>query len=209
MTTAAERLAALESEMKACRRCPLAEARTRVVPGEGPVNAEVLFIGEAPGFNEDRQGRPFVGQAGQLLTELLQSIGLRREDVYITNVVKCRPPNNRDPLPNEIAACRPWLEAQLQVLAPLVICTLGRHSMARYFKASISRIHGQPAKIGEVWVMPFFHPAAALHNQALRPALFEDFQKLPALLERARAERRAKATAAPEPPPEPKQLSLF
>jgi uracil-DNA glycosylase family 4 len=209
MTIPAQTLALLEERMKACRKCPLAETRTRVVPGEGPADAEVLFIGEAPGFNEDRQGRPFVGQAGQLLTELLQSIGLRREDVYITNIVKCRPPNNRDPMPNEIEACRPWLEEQLEVLSPLVICTLGRHSMARYFKASISRIHGQPAKMGEVWVMPFFHPAAALHNQALRPALFEDFQKLPDLLEQARGERRAKPAAPAEPSPEPKQLSLF
>ncbi|GIW08708.1 MAG: uracil-DNA glycosylase [Dehalococcoidia bacterium] len=209
MTTRAEALALLEDRMKDCQKCPLAQTRTRVVPGEGPVDAELVFIGEAPGFNEDRQGRPFVGQAGQLLTELLQSIGLRRQDVYITNIVKCRPPNNRDPMPNEIEACRPWLESQLEVLAPLVICTLGRHSMGRYFKMSISRIHGQPAKFGDVWVMPFFHPAAALHNQALRPALFADFQKLPALLDQARAERRAKSTPVKEPPPEPKQLSLF
>jgi DNA polymerase len=209
MTPAAERLATLEASMKDCRRCPLAQTRTRVVPGEGPVTAELLFVGEAPGYHEDRQGRPFVGPAGQLLTELLQSIGLRREDVYITNVVKCRPPNNRDPLPSEIETCRPWLEAQLEVLSPLVICTLGRHSMARYFKSSISRIHGQPAKVDAVWVMPFFHPAAALHNQALRPALFDDFQKLPTLLEQARAERRAASAPPTERPPEPKQLSLF
>ncbi|MFN8534670.1 MAG: uracil-DNA glycosylase [Dehalococcoidia bacterium] len=199
-------LAALEASMKDCQRCPLAQTRTLVVPGEGPVDAEILFIGEAPGFNEDRQGRPFVGQAGQFLGELLQSIGLDRAPVYITNIVKCRPPNNRDPMPTEIDACRPWLESQLGVLTPLLICTLGRHSMGRYFKTSISRIHGQPARFGDVWVMPLFHPAAALHNQSLRPVQFEDFAKIPPLLEEVRAERRAKP---PERPPEPKQLNLF
>jgi uracil-DNA glycosylase family 4 len=209
MTDRTAALRALEEQMRACTRCPLAEGRTQAVPGEGPATAEIVFIGEGPGFHEDRQGRPFVGPAGQLLNELLASVGLERGQVYITNVVKCRPPNNRDPLPHEIDACRPWLDQQLDLIAPLLICTLGRYSLARYSKSGISRTHGQPLRSGESWVLPLYHPAAALHNQTLHPVLFEDFKQVPTLLARARAERQASASPATLPPTEPKQLSLF
>ncbi|GIW12499.1 MAG: uracil-DNA glycosylase [Dehalococcoidia bacterium] len=209
MTDRTAALRALEEQMRACTRCPLAEGRTQAVPGEGPATAEIVFIGEGPGFHEDRQGRPFVGPAGQLLNELLASVGLERGQVYITNVVKCRPPNNRDPLPHEIDACRPWLDQQLDLIAPLLICTLGRYSLARYSNSGISRVHGQPLRAGESWVLPLYHPAAALHNQALRPVLFEDFKQVPTLLARARAERQASTSPATPPPAEPKQLSLF
>ena len=145
------RLNTLYEDVRACRKCALAEGRNLAVPGEGPDQAEVMFIGEAPGYHENRLGRPFVGAAGRFLEELLASIGLQRTDVYICNVIKCRPPKNRDPLPHEIEACRPFLDAQIALVAPRLIVTLGRHSMARWFpKASISRIHGQPAR--------FVHP---------------------------------------------------
>jgi len=141
------KLAELYEEIAACQRCDLAQGRTHVVPGEGPEDAEIMFIGEAPGFHEDRQGRPFVGAAGRFLEELLASIGLRREDVYICNVIKCRPPGNRDPLAKEIEACRPFLDRQIEIIKPKVIVTLGRYSMARFFPgASISRIHGRPKR---------------------------------------------------------------
>lgn len=208
-------LKVLNESMTQCVKCALSQTRKLVVPGEGPEHAELVFIGEAPGFNEDQRGRPFIGQAGNLLNELLGSINMSRNDVFITNIVKCRPPNNRDPQPGEIEACQPWLSAQFEVLKPLVICTLGRHSMARYFKGTISRIHGQAQKIDGVWVMPHFHPAAALHQQALKPQLFEDFAKLPALLEQARSEREndqpkhTPATQQRDDGQDHKQLSLF
>jgi DNA polymerase len=135
----------LNAEVRKCTLCPLSKTRTKAVPGEGPVNAEIMLIGEGPGFHEDRQGRPFVGPSGRFLEELLESIGLTRDQVYITNVVKCRPPENRDPAPPEIAVCAPYLDRQLAILSPKIVVTLGRHSMARYFPGqSITRIHGQP-----------------------------------------------------------------
>jgi len=137
-------LEALAREIAGCRRCALAAGRTYAVPGEGNPSAEIMFIGEGPGFNEDQTGRPFCGAAGQFLTQLIESIGLKRQDVYITNIVKSRPPGNRDPLPEEILACKPWLDRQLEIIKPKVIVTLGRFSMARFFPgATISRIHGQ------------------------------------------------------------------
>jgi DNA polymerase len=143
-----------------------------------------MFIGEAPGYHENRLGRPFVGAAGKFLEELLASINMRREDVYICNVIKCRPPNNRDPLPNEIAACRPYLDRQIELIQPRLIATLGRHSMARYFtKATISRIHGQPAKFDDAIVLPLFHPAAALHQPKYRADIERDILKIPRILE--------------------------
>ncbi|NLE75542.1 MAG: uracil-DNA glycosylase [Chloroflexi bacterium] len=196
----------LVSEVKACRLCPLASGRTLAVPGEGPSTARVMFIGEGPGFHEDRQGRPFVGAAGQLLETLLKGIGLSREDVYITNVVKCRPPGNRDPEAQEVEACRPYLERQIELLRPAVIVTLGRFSMARYFpNTSITRVHGQAKRVGRSWVIPVFHPAAALHQPRYRPELEQDFQKVADLL------AKADAPVAAESPSEGRaeQLPLF
>jgi uracil-DNA glycosylase family 4 len=188
-----------------CTRCPLAQGRTKAVPGEGPENAAIMFIGEGPGFHEDQQGRPFVGAAGQFLDELLQSIGLRRGEVYITNVVKCRPPGNRDPQPEEIAACQSYVDRQIALINPKVIVTLGRYSMARAFpNEKISAIHGKPRKVGEIVYVPMYHPAAALHQPSLRGTVEEDFAKLPKIL--ADLER-VEETAPPEN--EPKQLSLF
>ena len=188
----------LYERVKACDLCPLARTRTHAVPGEGPLTAEVMFIGEAPGMNEDRQGRPFVGQAGQFLNELLAAAGLTREGVYICNVLKCRPPNNRDPLPGEIDACRDYLDEQIGLIDPLLIVTLGRFSMARWFPGqSISRIHGKVREIDGRMVAPMYHPAAALHQQSLRETIIHDFEGLPEIIERSRA-RRARAAAAAE-----------
>jgi len=194
----------LVEAIRTCTRCALHSGRTQAVPGEGPADATIMFIGEGPGFHEDRQGRPFVGSAGKFLEELLASIGLRREQVYITNVVKCRPPGNRDPLPNELEACRPYLDRQIALIAPKVIVTLGRYSMARYFPGqSISRIHGQARQVGGVMVVPMLHPAAALHQPQWKATIEADFKKLSAII--AQAERLSPA----EPPPSPQQLSLF
>ena len=198
-------LADLAKEVSGCDRCLLARGRTRAVPGDGPENAAIMFIGEGPGFHEDQQGKPFVGVAGQFLNELLQSIGLQRADVYITNVVKCRPPGNRDPLPEEIAACQSYLDRQIALIKPKVIVTLGRYSMARAFpNEKISVIHGKPRKVGEIVYVPMFHPAAALHQPALRKTVEEDFARLPEILANLNQVEDAAA-----PPDEPQQLSLF
>ncbi len=195
----------LAKEVAGCNRCRLAHGRTRAVPGEGPEHAAIMFIGEGPGFHEDQQGRPFVGAAGQFLDELLQAIGLKRADVYITNVVKCRPPANRDPQPDEIEACQSYLNRQIALIKPKVIVTLGRYSMARAFpNEKISAIHGKPHKVGEIVYVPMFHPAAALHQPALRKTVEEDFAKLPKILADL-----AKVEEAAPPPDEPQQLSLF
>jgi DNA polymerase len=174
------------------------------VPGEGPEDAEIIFIGEAPGFHEDQQGRPFVGAAGQFLEELLDSISLKREEVFIANVIKCRPPGNRDPLPEEIEACKPFLDRQIELIQPKLVVTLGRFSMARAFpKARISRIHGQPRKIGGVIYYPMYHPAAALHQPSLRGTVEEDMRRIPELIQQA-------AQIAESPlPTEAEQLKLF
>ena len=179
-------LTELHEEVANCQDCVLAQGRKNSVPGEGPENAEIVFIGEGPGFHEDQQGRPFVGAAGNLLEELLESIGLRREDVYICNVIKCRAPGNRDPLPEEIEACKKFLDRQVEIISPRMIVTLGRFSMERYFPgAKISQIHGQPRKIGGIIHYPMYHPAAALHQPSLRPTILEDMKRIPELLERA------------------------
>lgn len=199
----------LYERIRTCDLCPLARTRTLAVPGEGPLRAEVMCIGEAPGANEDKQGRPFVGNAGQFLEELLDAAGLARSEVYICNVLKCRPPGNRDPMPGEIQACEDYLDEQIKLIDPLVIVTLGRFSMSRFFpQQTISRIHGQPREIGGRAVVPMYHPAAALHQQSLRTVLLEDFGRLPAVLERARARQAAPETqpavpftAKPPPPP--------
>jgi DNA polymerase len=165
-----------------------------------------MFIGEAPGWNEDQQGRPFVGAAGKFLEELLAEAGLTRGNVFITNVVKSRPPGNRDPLPDEIAACAPFLDRQIEVIDPEVIVTLGRYSMARWFPGErISRIHGQPKKVGRRLIVPMYHPAAALHQQALKKTILEDFGRLPRILAEAESVRRTEEGPA-EPP---QQASLF
>ena len=176
-------LTELYQEIAACHDCELARHRTRVVPGEGPEDAELLFIGEAPGWNEDQQGRPFVGAAGSFLDQLLASIGLKREEVYIANVIKCRPPQNRDPLPDEIQSCRKWLDRQLEIIQPRMIITLGRYSLARYFPGeSISRIHGKPRKENNVIYYPMYHPAAALHQGSLRQIVEADMLQIPRIL---------------------------
>lgn len=176
-------LTALSEEIADCPNCALARTRTQTVPGTGPAPADVMCIGEAPGAREDEIGQPFVGPAGRLLDELLAAAGLSREEVYIANVVKCRPPGNRDPQPEEVAACRGYLERQIALVDPKVIVTLGRFSMAAWFPGeSIGRIHGRARRVEGRLVMPMYHPAAALHRGDLRPVLVADFQKLPALL---------------------------
>jgi len=173
-------LRALAGEIRACTACPLHRSARQAVPGEGSGESGVFFLGEAPGYNEDVQGRPFVGAAGQLLDELLAGVGLDRSKVFITNVVRHRPPENRDPLPEEVGACDVWLKRHLEILRPKVIVTLGRHAMYKFFPAeSISRIHGKLRKTPEgLVIFPMFHPAAALRQPALRSALVADFAAL-------------------------------
>ena len=203
-------LAKLNEEVRACPLCDLSKTRKRAVPGEGPVDAEIMFIGEAPGYHENEQGRPFIGPAGRFLDELLASIDLDRGKVYITNVVKCRPPNNRDPLPHEIEACAPYLDRQIALIKPKVVVTLGRFSMAKFFPgASISRIHGQPKRAGGVIYFPMYHPAAALHRGDLVATVKADMLKLPALVEEARAARAGGGAVEATPEEQPRQLGLF
>ena len=189
-------LAAVAAEVRACTLCGLASGRKNAVPGEGPPHAEIMFIGEGPGMNEDNQGRPFVGASGQFLTQLIAKAGLKREDVFIANVVKCRPPGNRDPLPEEIAACRGYLERQIALVNPKIIVTLGRFSMATYFPgARISAIHGQARHLPDGrLVVAMFHPAAALHNVNLRPELEKDFANLRVMLEKQTTDDRRQTT---------------
>ena len=210
-------LEAVAAEVRVCTKCDLCLNTKNGVPGEGSPHAEVLFIGEAPGYHEDRQGRPFVGPAGQFLNELLGSVGLDRSTVFITNVVKHRPPENRDPLPDEILACSDYLTRQIAALNPKVIVTLGRFSMARFFPgAKISAIHGQAKKVDVRIVVAMYHPAAALHQQSLRQTVVDDFKHSipPALAEARRMEAEgnlgntAKKTDDDEGEP-PQQLSLF
>jgi uracil-DNA glycosylase family 4 len=195
-------LAQLCEEIRACQDCELAKHRTMVVPGEGAEDADLLFIGEAPGWHEDQQGRPFVGPAGQFLDQLLASIGLRREEVYIANVIKCRPPQNRDPLPAEIQSCGKWLERQIEIIGPQMIIMLGRYSLVRYFpNESIGKIHGKPRKSGGVIYYPMYHPAAALHQGSLRRTIEQDMLKIPQIL--AQGKDLQEGTVGS------KQLSLF
>lgn len=175
--------------------CALRETATQAVPGNGNANADIMFIGEAPGKNEDEQGIPFVGAAGKFLAEMLESIGLKREDIYITNVVKYRPPNNRDPLPDEIDACMPWLHEQIKIIEPKVIVTLGRHAMEHFIPGKkISEVHGQAFRrtfpdIGPQVFFALYHPAAALYNGGMRGTLIEDFKKIPKVIERLAREK--------------------
>lgn len=198
MITTEQRAEELYDVIRSCQLCPLARSRTHAVPGEGPLDAEVMCIGEAPGVNEDKQGRPFVGAAGQFLGELLAAAGLTREQVYICNVLKCRPPGNRDPMPGEIEACAEYLDLQLDMVEPLVVVTLGRFSMSKWFpQQAISRIHGTVKEVDGRFIIPMYHPAAALHQGNLREVLLDDFAKLPAILERARARRDSVSQPAP------------
>jgi len=195
----------LHQQIASCPDCDLCRTRTRAVPGEGPPNAEVLFVGEAPGFYEDQQARPFVGPAGRFLDELIASAGLRRDQVFITNVVKCRPPNNRDPLPGEVDACRKYLQRQIELIQPKIIVSLGRYSLAWFSpREAISKVHGQAKVRDGVYFMPMYHPAAALHAGNMRKVIEEDFRKIPAVLERAR--EAPPEQAAPEPEPEQMRL---
>lgn len=207
----------IADEISVCTACELCRGRTRTVPGEGPPNATIMFIGEAPGFHEDQQGRPFVGPAGKLLEQWLAEIGLRRDQVWIGNVVKCRPPGNRDPRPEEIAACAGYLERQIALLRPKLIATLGRYSMERFFPgARITRIHGQARRDGDRVLIPLFHPAYVLRNMQAMPDALRDMRKIPRLIARleqvlaeeaaAGAPRADEHDAAPD---EPQQLSLF
>lgn len=182
----------LEEKIKTCKKCPLGELRTNAVPGSGSYDAQIMFVGEAPGYWEDQKGLPFVGRAGKVLDELLEGIGLTREEVYITNIVKCRPPNNRDPTEEEIKACSPYLDKQIDVIRPKVIVPLGRHSMAYILKKfgfesePISKIHGKTFEaktlFGKIIIMPMYHPAVALYRPQLREELEKDFKKLKEML---------------------------
>lgn len=208
--TDAERRAALEAiaaEVRGCTRCRLHEGRTRAVPGEGNASTEVVFVGEGPGFNEDKQGRPFIGRAGDLLVKLLTHIGWRREDVFITNIVKCRPPDNRDPEPDEIAACAPYLARQLEVLDPAVVVTLGRFSMARFMPGvRISQAHGTVRAVDpatgarDALVLAMYHPAAALRSPAVERESFADAATIPSVLLDARARRADHAAGTSDTP---------
>ena len=195
-------LSELNEEIAHCLQCEIAKYRTKTVPGEGPEDAEIMFVGEAPGWHEDQQGRPFVGPAGLYLEQLLASIGLKREQVYIANVIKCRPTGNRDPLPIEIRNCQDWLERQIEIIHPKMIVTLGRYSMAKFFPGkSISKIHGTAQKRDNIIYYAMYHPAAALHQQSLRQAIETDMLKILTIL--------AEAKTVPEAKPEPQQLSMF
>jgi uracil-DNA glycosylase family 4 len=176
----------LAFDLKDCQRCRLASGRTQVVFGVGNPHATIMFVGEAPGFYEDRQGEPFVGAAGRLLNELLEAVGLSRADVYIANVIKCRPPDNRDPLPDEVETCKPFLFQQIELIKPKVVCTLGNFAMQTLLgkKIGIMKVRGQVFQVQEFFVFPMLHPAAALHQGNLNEPLREDFRKLKAFLDR-------------------------
>jgi uracil-DNA glycosylase len=210
--SAEETLVEVAKEVVVCTKCALAKSRKNAVPGEGPANAEIMFVGEGPGFHENEKGRPFVGAAGNFLNELLAEAGLQRSDVWITNVVKCRPPGNRDPLPEEMATCDQYLERQIAAINPKIIITLGRFSMSKYMPGvKISSVHGQMRKVGDRFVIAMFHPAAALHQAALKPAIMKDFAQLPKLLEQARSamKRTGAGKKETEEKKDPKQLNMF
>lgn len=204
-------LPSLHAAVHKCRRCALGHSRTKAVPGVGPVTARIMIVGEAPGQNEDQQGEPFVGAAGKLLDQLLRGIGLSRSDVFITNILKCRPPGNRDPQPAEVVACSPYLEQQLHLIQPEVVLLLGRHALARLLPGydSIGRLHGKVIVKDGVTYIPIYHPAAALYNSFLMGPLEQDFKAVKAHLDRMEEKRRAVAAAAmPVAKPE-EQLTLF
>jgi DNA polymerase len=210
----ADVLKTVADQIAKCEKCPLHHSRKNAVPGEGPPNSEILLIGEGPGFYENEQGRPFVGASGKFLTELLAKAGLDRSTVFITNVVKCRPPGNRDPLPEELEACSVYLDKQIEAINPKIIVTLGRFSMARYFtNARISAIHGKAKWFKERLIVPMFHPAAALHQPSLRAAVVKDFENLPIFLEKVRRMQHSRQIEpevnAEKEKTNPTQLTLF
>ena len=195
-------LSELNGQIARCQLCEIAKDRTKAVPGEGAEDADIMFIGEAPGWHEDQQGRPFVGPAGQFLDQLLTSIDLKRQQVYIANVIKCRPQGNRDPLPAEIHNCRSWLERQIEIIRPKMIVTLGRYSMAMFFPGkSIGKIHGTAQKRDNIIYYAMYHPAAALHQQSLRQTIEADMLKIPSLLAESKGIAEAKQ--------QPQQLNMF
>jgi len=210
-------LDALRDEAVGCTKCALSQGRTQVVFGNGHPDADLMFVGEAPGFHEDQQGIPFVGQAGKLLDKLLGGIGLTRADVYVANTLKCRPPGNRDPLPEEKHECEPWLFRQIALIQPKLIATLGNHATKQLTgkETGITRVHGQPQQVsyGEmtVTIFPIYHPAAALYTPAMLKVLEEDFAKIPALLQQEvePVPSLAELEAEPEPEPVAVQLGLF
>jgi uracil-DNA glycosylase len=209
-----EILKEIAAEVSICTKCNLCKSRTKAVPGEGDPHAKVMFIGEGPGFHEDKQGRPFVGPAGHFLDELLASINLKRSDVFITNVVKCRPPDNRDPLPEEINACNDYLDRQIAAIKPKVIVTLGRYSMAKFFgNEKISAIHGRARKQDGYICIAMYHPAAGLHQAMLKDTIRADFKKIPLVMAEAERLGTEGVSKAPEPAKAkdepPQQLSLF
>lgn len=206
----------IAEQARRCQKCSLHHSRKNAVPGAGPADSEIMFIGEAPGFHENEKGLPFVGPAGKFLDELLEKSALSREKVFITNVVKCRPPGNRDPQPDELAACSEYLDRQIAAINPLVIVTLGRFSMAKYLpNARISDSHGKPQWIRGRLIVPMYHPAAALHQPKWRPVVIEDFSLLRDWIEQARRQKPQETPDPYQPGPddsddsEPEQLSLF
>ncbi len=209
-----QQLDIIRQQVSDCRQCKLYASRKRSVPGEGPANSRVMLIGEGPGFHENEQGKPFVGQAGKFLDELLGYAGYKREDVFITNVVKCRPPGNRDPEPDELSACSNYLDEQIRIIDPLVIVTLGRFSMARYFSSvRISDIHGKPTNVDGRVIIPMYHPAAALHQPGLKNVLIDDFKTIPGLikqgLQKLAEQVHDRLQEQPETDEHAQQLSLF
>ena len=213
--SAVETLDRIAREVSVCTKCALHESRKKAVTGEGPADAEIMFIGEGPGFHENEQGRPFVGASGKFLDQLLEQAGLTRADVFIANVVKCRPPANRDPQPEELQICNQYLEEQIQAINPSIIVTLGRISMGKYFPgAKITSVHGQMQNIDGRFIIPMYHPSAALHQPALRPSILADFAKLPDQLNEAldalgRKKIKQKKNMVSQETEKPKQLSLF
>lgn len=209
----AAELKRISEEVQSCTRCDLYRTATRGVPGEGPADADIMLVGEAPGFNEDKQGRPFVGAAGKFLDELLALANLKRSDVYIANVIKHRPPNNRDPLPAELGACLPYLERQIELINPRLIVTLGRFSLGTFFPGSmISKVHGEVRQRDGRYFFHMYHPAAALHQDKLRQTLIDDMKKLAAFITGPfvdRAGGQTRETAEPGGEDKPEQMSLF
>jgi len=200
-------LTQLYDQVRACKKCDLSKGRTNAVPGEGPENAEIMMIGEAPGFHEDQQGRPFVGASGKFLDELLAGINLKRDQIYICNVIKCRPPQNRDPQPDEMDVCRPYLDKQIELIKPKIIITISRFAMMRWFaERKIGEIHGKARKFGDLVVLPMYHPAAALHQPSLRRVLEDDFKRVPEILKQLATLQEQAEEKKPEPP---QQLSMF
>lgn len=188
--TKEQKLNQLKKQVERCRKCPLWRTRNKVVFGEGNPDSEIMFVGEAAGMQEDLQGRPFVGAAGKFLNEMLALIHFKRKNIYISNILKCRPPGNRDPLPDEVEACWPYLVEQIKIIKPKLIITLGRHALERFIPGlGISRVHGQPKRreipeLGKFIFYPLYHPAAALYRGNLKETLVEDFKKIPKVLEK-------------------------